>query len=205
MKHDKEVILTLARVLRESETRRAAWQKTAESHQDRADANDRKFKEVVDTLKGETELEAKIEQLREVASRRNLLIQQLSERVAELEEDNIRWGVRVSDLSEHIRELEAKLPVVTRQPYEFQVWNCHDVCVEQWPTYDEAVLEAARCDAVCTDTPHRVIGVYLDAPPALTQRQHIDALVALGAERTTTSEKGVNILILPDTGADDAT
>ena len=183
MTHDEKVILTLARTLRETEERRAAWQKTAEMEQDRANDNERKFKEVVEKLKDE--------------EARCALLQA---------------GEDLSNVEQHA------------SAYEFQVWDCNNVCIEQWGTYDEAVRGAALWETPYSTAPHRVVKVYLDAPPALTQRQHIDALVAMGASeqkwwgsRELLSDTTVlfdtdlrgyqhahRILSLPDTGADDA-
>ena len=184
MTHDEEVILTLARTLRETEERRAAWQKTAEMEQDRANDNERKFKEVVEKLKDE--------------EARCALLQA---------------GEDLSNVEQHA------------SAYEFQVWDCNNVCIEQWGTYDEAVRGAALWETPSSAAPYRVVGVYLDAPrPVLTQHQHVDALVAIGAEEQTwwgdaklLSDMRVlfnrdqrpyqhahRILVLPDTGADDA-
>ena len=71
-------------------------------------------------------------------------------------------------------------------PYEFQVWNCHNVCVDQWTTYDEAVRSAALWDTPRSAAPYRVVKVYLDAPPAPRDR-----IAELEAERCSVKDENV--------------
>ena len=183
---DQEAIVLLAHKLCVSERKRLAWQKTAEMQQDRANDNDRKFKEVVEKLKDE---EARCALL------------QAGEDLSKVEQhttkdENARLLAHAIDLDK-ANEAHA---APTRQPES------------------DVVKEVRRRAADRPPNQHfwfpistiRELFALIDAPrPVLTHRQHVDALVAMGAVESVqyrmSSVAPINILILPDTGADDAT
>ena len=170
---DQEAIVGLAHALCVSERKRMAWEKTAELEQERATDSAAKLRETLEKSQDERVLHARITFLshelgmtKAMVTDKGAEIRSHLERIVDLkaklhaaQADNATLATR---LHESLQASKGNAP--TRQPYEFQVWDCNNVCIEQWGTYDEAVRGAALWETPSSAAPYRVVKVYFDAP-----------------------------------------